>query len=83
MLLDLAPDNLVQGELDLEDDGASVAERGRLMKVMDGLNSRFGKGTLHVASSGLDDANREWGMRQERRTPHYTTNISDIPIARA
>lgn len=83
MLLDLAPDNLVQGELDLEDDGASVAERGRLMKVMDGLNSRFGKGTLHVASSGLDDAHREWGMRQERRTPHYTTNINDIPTARA
>lgn len=83
MLLDLTPDHLVQGELDLEDDGAAVAERGRLMKVMDGLNNRFGKGTLHVASSGLDDAHREWGMRQERRTPHYTTKIEDIPIARA
>ncbi len=83
MLLDLAPDYLVQGELDLEDDGAEVAERGRLMKAMDVLNNRFGKGTLQVASSGLDDAHREWGMRQERRTPHYTTKISDIPIARA
>jgi DNA polymerase V len=83
MLLDLAPDHLVQCELDLEDDGTEVAERGRLMTVMDGLNHRFGKGTLHSASTGLDDAHREWGMRQERRTPHYTTNIHDIPVARA
>ena len=83
MLLDLAPDNLVQGELDLEDDGAAVAERGKLMKVMDGLNNRFGRGTLHIASTGLDDPHREWGMRQERKTPHYTTNIHDIPVARA
>lgn len=83
MLLDLAPDHLVQGELDLEDDGAEEAERSRLMKVMDGLNNRFGKGTVHVASSGLDDPHREWGMRQERKTPHYTTKIEDIPVARA
>jgi DNA polymerase V len=83
MLLDLAPDHLVQGELDLEDDGAEEAERSGLMKVMDGLNNRFGKGTVHVASSGLDDPHREWGMRQERKTPHYTTKIEDIPVARA
>ena len=83
MLLDLAPDHRVQGELDLEDDGTAVAGRCRLMKVMDGLNNRYGKGTVHVASTGLDDAHREWRMRQERRTPHYTTNILEIPIARA
>ena len=83
MLLDLAPDHRVQGELDLEDDSAEVVERGKLMKVMDGLNNRFGRGTVHVASSGHDDPHREWGMRQERKTPHYTTNIHDIPVARA
>lgn len=83
MLLDLAPDHRVQCELDLEDDSANVAGRGRLMQVMDGLNNRFGRGTLQVASSGLDDAHREWGMHQERRTPHYTTAIEDIPVARA
>lgn len=83
MLLDLAPDSRVQGELDLDDGEDATAERGKLMRVMDGLNGRYGKGTVHVASSGLDDYRREWGMRQERRTPHYTTNISDIPVARA
>ena len=83
MLLDLALDHRVQGELDLEEDGTAVVERGKLMKVMDGLNGRYGKGTVHVASTRLDDAHREWRMRQERRTPHYTTKISDIPIATA
>lgn len=61
MLLDLAPDHLVQGELDLEDDGGEVVERARLMKVMDRLNSRYGKGTVHVGSTGLDGPHREWG----------------------
>jgi len=83
MLLDLSPDYLVQCELDLGGDGIERAGRNRLMEVMDGLNHRFGKGTLHSASTGLDNVHREWGMRQERRTPHYTTRITDIPIARA
>lgn len=53
------------------------------MAALDTLNTRYGNGTLHVASTGVPDHNREWGMRQERRTPHYTTNMSDIPVARA
>jgi len=47
------------------------------------VNGRFGKGTVHVASTGFasqDEAG--WRMRQERRTPRYTTNIDEIPIAR-
>lgn len=81
MLLDLVPDTLQQGELDLE--GDDDRDRTRLMAAMDCLNDRFGKGTLHVASGGLDDHRREWGMRQERRTPQYTTRWEDVPIARA
>ena len=53
------------------------------MAAMDRLNGRFGKGTLHMASSGLDDHHRLWGMRQERRTPHYTTRWDEVAVARA
>lgn len=81
MLLDLVPDTVHQGELDLEND--SGRDRSRLMTAIDCLNDRFGKGTVHVASAGLDDHHREWGMRQERRTPQYTTKWGEVPVARA
>jgi DNA polymerase V len=79
MLLDLAPASLQQRELDLEGDDAP--ERTRLMDAMDTLNGRYGKGTVHVASTGNDDHRRQWGMKQERRTPHYTTRLEDVPVA--
>lgn len=81
MLLDLMPDTLQQGELDLNE--TTLKDTSRLMAALDGLNGRFGKGTVHVASSGLDDRRRVWGMRQERRTPQYTTNWDEVPVARA
>jgi DNA polymerase V len=80
-LMDLQPASVQQGELELEpEDGR---DRTRLMAAMDALNVRFGKGTLHVGSTGLSGATRTWGMRQERRTPQYTTRWEDVPVARA
>ena len=48
----------------------------RLMKAIDGLNSRFGRGTIKVSTGGIRG---EWGMRQERKSPNYTTNWAEIP----
>ena len=81
MLLDLVPASVLQHELDLEDDGC--ADRSKLMTALDSINGRYGKGTVHVASTGATEKVREWGMRQERRTPQYTTKWEDVPIARA
>ncbi len=81
MLLDLQSDRVQQGELDLEND--QTEDRSRLMLAMDTLNRRFGKGKVHLASAGLAGNQRTWSMRQERRTPGYTTCWADIPIARA
>lgn len=82
ILLDLVQASQAgQGELDLE--GDDEKDRSRLMRAMDAINNRYGKGTVHVASSGLGDTGQTWGMRQERRTPQYTTRVSDIPTARA
>lgn len=82
MLLDLTPASRVQQELALEDDSADPT-RARLMVAMDALNGRFGKGTVHAASTGINDERREWGMKQERRTPNYTTAWDEVPVARA
>ena len=85
MLLDLQPDCVVQGELDLEDNDSydDLAGKVRLMSALDTINKRYGRGTMKMASAGLDGERRVWSMRQERRTPAYTTNWVDIPIARA
>ncbi|MDH4482318.1 MAG: Y-family DNA polymerase [Rhodoferax sp.] len=84
MLMDLQPDHCQQAELDLEDgDGVDGEAKMRLMSALDTINDRYGKGTLAMASAGLDGDRRVWSMRQERRTPGYTTCIADIPIARA
>lgn len=87
----------LQSELDLEDD--QERDRSRLMSTMDELNRRFGRSTVHVASTGAAGSagsagtagtfrasgtvEPAWSMRQERRTPHYTTNWDEVPIARA
>ena len=81
MLLELQPDSIQQIELDLEDD--SFEDRGKLMSALDGLNQRYGKGTVLMASAGADGHRRVWSMKQERRTPGYTTRWEDMPVARA
>ena len=81
MLMDLQPDSVQQGELALEDDDVE-STRG-LMSALDGLNLRFGKGTVQMASAGLAGERRVWSMKQERRTPGYTTCWADMLVARA
>ena len=81
MLLDLVASSVHQGELDLEPGYGHGRER--LMVAMDAINHRYGAGTLHLASSGIDDRHRHWGMRQERLTPGYTTDWDGMPIAKA
>ncbi|OGB35185.1 MAG: DNA polymerase V subunit UmuC [Burkholderiales bacterium RIFCSPLOWO2_12_FULL_61_40] len=81
MLLDLQSDAIHQGELDFDD--GQEAERGQLMSALDGLNQRFGRGTVLMASAGLAGERRAWSMKQERKTPGYTTCVDDMPVARA
>jgi DNA polymerase V len=85
MLMDLQADTVSQGELDLENDEAP--DREKLMITLDGLNQRFGKGTVKIASAGasagIAGERRAWVMKQERRTPAYTTCWDDIQVVHA
>jgi DNA polymerase V len=91
LLLELQPDTVRQGELDWgevgdQGGGGSLAQqedKTRLMSALDSINQRFGKGTMKMASAGLEGDRRAWSMKQERRTPAYTTCWADIPVARA
>jgi DNA polymerase V len=79
ILMDLQPASVQQGELALEDDAAP--RQGRLAAAMDRINDRYGRGTLHPASAGLGGDRRSWTMKQEWKTPQYTTDWRHLPVA--
>ena len=82
MLLGLMADSTqLQGELELEEE--HQRDRSALMATLDALNTRYGKGTVHSASTGGTHKGKDWEMRQVRLTPQYTTRWEDIPVARA
>jgi len=83
MLLDLIPDTIAQGELGFDDTAPEQRDRSRLMEAMDQVNDRFGKRTLLLGSSDIAQGADTWGMKQVRRTPRYTTDWREVPVARA
>jgi DNA polymerase V len=51
------------------------------MRAVDGLNARYGRGTMSLAAAvGVD---RGWGQRAARRSPRYTTRFAELPLVRA
>ncbi|MBI2724922.1 MAG: Y-family DNA polymerase [Polaromonas sp.] len=80
MLLDLQDGSVEQHELALEDEPET---RSALMGTLDRLNDRFGRGTVLMASAGLEGKERSWAMRQNLLTPQYTTRWDELPVARA
>jgi DNA polymerase V len=82
MLMDLVAASHAQLDLGLEaPDGHR--DKARLMQALDAVNSRWGRDTIKVGSAKIGSAPRGWTMKQQRRTPAYTTDWSQMPIARA
>ncbi len=73
MLSEITPVSQWQGDL-LEEE---VPANNKLMHALDSLNQRFGRGTVKVSTQG---AYRDWQMRQERKSPNYTTDWSEVPV---
>lgn len=90
MLLDLQPESVHQGELDLriasEPLPAWAKDRSQLMRAMDAVNRRFGRDSLRLASATVSSSRadvRRWATRQDRRSPRYTTRWDEMPVVRA
>ncbi len=89
MLLDVGASDKEQFELELDsvDHGSTTTRapgaRPQLMAALDSLNERYGRGTLKLASAGAGVVPRNWTMKQELRTPAYTTRWEDMPVVRA
>ncbi|MEQ6436260.1 Y-family DNA polymerase [Comamonas sp. w2-DMI] len=76
MLLDLVPETAAakQEAFDFE---KPISERAaRLMSAMDTINDRFGKHTIHVASTQPTAQ----VQRQQNKCPDYMTNWAQLPM---
>ena len=75
-LLDIVDQHAWQ--LSLLEQRPEERERGvQLMKNIDHLNKRYGKGTVWHASEAKRSA--RWQSKQERRSPRYTTQLGELP----
>ena len=66
-------------QLNLFDENAPKANSEALMKVLDHLNAKEGRGTLFFAGQGIQPT---WQMKRDFLSPRYTTRFSDLPVAR-
>jgi DNA polymerase V len=63
---------------DMEVKGKSAG----LMKAMDSINSRFGNASIKTAVSGTKETTQDWQMRSSNKSPNYTTQWDELPVAR-
>src|SRR5574340_357293 len=76
LLMGLPPRGTIQATL--FDNQAEQARSAKLMKVMDSINRNMGHGSLTIAASGI---RQRWAMRRDRKSPNYTTEWDELPIA--
>jgi DNA polymerase V len=63
----------------LFDDIESKGKSAHLMKAMDEINNRFGNAVIRSAATGTKQA---WQMRSGNKSPNYTTQWDELPVAR-
>ena len=62
------------------DDVAGAQRSTELMRALDTINSDYGHGTVR---SGVSGFTQRWAMRNENRSPRYTTRWDELPIVRS
>lgn len=73
MLTGIIPQQEIQGSL-FEENLYSKKQHS-LMESMDGINAKYGKRTMSVAGSGID---QPWQMKQQYLSRRYTTNWDEL-----
>lgn len=76
LLMGLQPKGTIQTSL--FDEPENQAKSDSMMRVMDAINRKMGQGSVTVASSGV---RQRWAMRRERKSPSYTTEWAELPVA--
>ena len=60
--------------------GAVDARSLALMGVLDGINGKYGRGTMRLAVEGVE---KSWQMRRGNLSPGYTTDWTGLPVVMA
>ncbi len=81
MLLDLSDKSMHQGDLFAGDMPAINPRREQLLATLDRANSRWGRHTIGLGSSGIQ-ARAAWAMQRGNLTPAYTTRWAELPVVR-
>ena len=76
MLTELSPASMRQQNLFLPPEDKRSKP---VMQALDRINDRWGRDTVRYAASGLE---RGWGMKQQWKSPAYTTRWSELPLVR-
>jgi DNA polymerase V len=74
-LQEFAPDSHRQLRLFAPNEG--FAQQQAIGELVDRINKRFGHETIWYAAAGRSPG---WKMRQEHRSPRYTTRIDELPL---
>ena len=77
VLHDLTRPERLQGDLF----GGATLGDPVLMRVVDRINERYGRGAAGFGATGWNEK-PAWGMRQQTLSPCYTTRFADLPAAR-
>ena len=76
MLTEITPDRYRQQNL-FDSEGTDNQD---LMVAVDLINRKWGRQTVQLAAAGV---NKSWRMVQSRKSPDYTTNWLELPVAKA
>ncbi len=74
MLSELVP--IGQGQMDMFARTSNTSKSEKLMQAMDSINRKMGRDVIKLASEGF---RRPWKMKQEKKSPAYTTRWGDLP----
>jgi len=76
ILLDIVPETYYQADLLAQ---PSSEKKEAVMKALDSINQRYGKSTVHLAAEGFK---KGWLARSNKKSPNYTTQWNELPIAK-
>ena len=66
------------GQQSLFEDVEAKGKSSQLMSALDSINNRFGRESIRTAACGTQ---KTWAMRSENRSPNYTTQWDELPLA--
>ncbi|HAU1599278.1 TPA: Y-family DNA polymerase [Legionella pneumophila] len=78
LMADLVDKQYRQMDLFHQPSDEEVIETENVMKLIDGINQKYGPRTMRLAAEGF---RKSWSMKRQLKSPHYTTRWSELPKA--